>query len=218
MNLIEDEDFSNALLLLQHSTPMQNKQFALCGAVYDAKHTCLHVAMEHGAPIEICEILLRFVKPNARNVHGRTPTYLAARHDANLAVLDLLVSKGGKLNAIRDMYSFTPLMASCFRRASVNLVGRLLYHGAEPTLCDSHMRTGADWARTFNSELGQRVDNGQTIACFLDSYRIVFTLISAKDIARLLRGGRRCPLSMLPKDLLRLVRDALVVSNNNSKT
>lgn len=208
--LLNAREFDRALALLESSSRVKAKKLARYGA--PRKHTCLHVAVEAGAPIAIIELLLQHVEADARNEHGRSPVYLAARHNASIPVMDLLVRSagGGACLATRDTYSFTPLMASCFRRASVNLVGRLVYHGANIAETDSSNRTGAVWARTVNGELlPGHVDNGEAIACYLDAFPAVWVLASACTVRRLRKTT--CKLGMLPMDLVRLVRNALVV-------
>jgi hypothetical protein len=66
------------------------------------------------------------------------------------------------------------------------------------------------WARDENSELS-RPDNGLLIARYLESFDVVQTLVSALAVRRLGKE-KGCFLgAMLPKEMIRMVRDALVL-------
>jgi hypothetical protein len=89
-------------------------------------------------------------------------------------------------------------MAAAYNGASLPLVGVLLSLGADIWLLDSQGRNARDWAIEGNHE---------DIATFLDNITIIPELCSAY-IQRL---GMRSPLKALPRDLMRMVRNALCV-------
>ena len=75
-------------------------------------------------------------------------------------------------------------------------------------------KTAADWARTRIDELAPgRRDNGALIARYLDNFDIILALLVAYDLPR--KRRKTCQLLLLPKDLIRALRDALVVDTQS---
>jgi hypothetical protein len=115
-------------------------------------NTVLHAAVIHDAPTKLIKDLLdKGLDPNDRNDMGRSPTYLAARHNVRLSSLKLLVQRGGDLN-IRDSYTYTPLMSASYNGGSLTLLQTMIDLGAKLDARDDLGRKPSDWAREGHHE------------------------------------------------------------------
>ena len=128
---------------------------------------------------------------------GRTPVYIAARHNCKPATMRILIQAGGDLN-VEDNYTYSPLMASSYNGAHLSLVGALLALGADIHKKDQMGRRALDWSRE-----GQRGE----ITTYLDNIMVV-PAMCAVYVNRL---GRKSPLRLLPVEVIRMVRDTLVL-------
>jgi len=161
-------------------------------------NTVLHAAVLHDAPTRIIkELVEKGADINRPNDMGRTPVYIAARHNVRIETMRYLISVGGDVNR-RDNYEYTPLMASAYNGASLSLVAGLLALGGDMSMVDSQNRKARDWA--LEGQHGY-------IATFLDNIMMIPALCSVY-VPRL---GGKSPLKILPKDLMRQVRNALCV-------
>ncbi len=116
----------------------------------EGNKTLLHVAVAKG-DLEMVEVLLENgADPNAKcsiqerkdkgcpGTENVTPLHLAAEH-GNEKITELLIAKGGKVNAV-DGDGNTPLHR-CARRGSLSVAGLLLRKGAPSDEHDSYMNT-----------------------------------------------------------------------------
>lgn len=167
-------------------------------------NSCIHIACIGGAPLHIIQQLVQAGQSPVRgNQLGRTPLYLAARHNCSLEVIDFLLSQGADING-KDRFSYTPLQAASFNQGDVQMIGHLLRRGADPDYIDmmkTYRRSASSWAA---------LNKRWTIVRYLDTFPIMLVLASSQDHVRVASNSL---LKLLPKELLRLVRDYLVLEN-----
>jgi len=97
-------------------------------------------------------------------------------------------------------------MSAAYNRASLTLVGALLSLGAQIDAEDQYKRTARDWAVE---------DHNAHTAIYLDEIMLIPILCSVYSVKRV---GSKSLLKMLPKDMIRLVRDMLVIPSQTKKS
>jgi hypothetical protein len=107
---------------------------------------------------------------------------------------------------IFSQYTYTPLMGASFNSARVEVIETLIRLGADYKLKDGSGKTAQVWMK--ESRGNSRIQHN-----YLDSFAI-FEALSSVYIKRL---GRESPLRYLPKELLRSVRDALVLETKSDE-
>jgi len=196
---IQDKNWSLAIAFIEENLGLGFESLST------QSNTVLHTAVLNNAPTEIVQMLLdKGLDVNRGNSMGRTPVYIAARHNVRISTMDLLIARGGDINKI-DAYTYTPLMAAAYNGSSLALVGSLLRLGADANIKDNHQRTAAFWAKEGNFS---------EISTFLDNFYLMPVLCSVY-VDRL---GQNSALRMLPKEILRMIRNMVMMPNNVKKS
>jgi len=117
--------------------------------------------------------------------------------------MKLLIASGGAINQIDD-YQYTPLMAASYNGASLSLVACLVGLGANLKAKDHSGKKADDWALEGHHD---------TLIPFLQNISVIPVLCAAY----IDRVGSKSLLRMLPREMMRLVREMLAVPSSTPK-
>ena len=121
-----------------------------------------HEFFQTATPKAVTDCLQAGADPNARDKHGNTPLYQAARFNQHPAVITLLLDAGADLKARDAFFDSTPLHEAAWSNKNPAVITALVQAGADPNARGTLGRTPLHWAASFN-------DNPAVITALLDA-------------------------------------------------